>query len=76
MWEYSQKHAMKDYVDFKLLGMLSGSGVIMSTSNKPILTVDGFKGVKLRSPSPSACGFASGDVGRLLDRRGAGRRGH
>ena len=54
MWEYSQKHAMKDYVDFKLLGMLSGSGVIMSTSNKPILTVDGFKGVKLRSPSRSA----------------------
>ncbi|MBP8271410.1 MAG: TRAP transporter substrate-binding protein [Sphaerotilus sp.] len=54
MWEYSQKYAMKDYADFKLLAMFSGSGVIMSTSSKPILTVDGFKGVKLRSPSRSA----------------------
>jgi TRAP-type transport system periplasmic protein len=54
MWEYSQKFAAKDYVDFKLLAMFSGSGVIMSTANKPILSVDGFKGVKLRSPSRSA----------------------
>jgi len=54
MWEYSQKYAMKDYTDFKLLAMFTGSGVIMSTSSKPILTVDGFKGVKLRSPSRSA----------------------
>lgn len=54
MWEYTQKHGMKDYTDFKLLGMFTGSGIIMSTSSKPILTVDGFKGVKLRSPSRSA----------------------
>jgi TRAP-type C4-dicarboxylate transport system substrate-binding protein len=54
MWEYSQKHAVKDYADFKLLAMFTGSGIIMSTSSKPILTVDGFKGVKLRSPSRSA----------------------
>lgn len=54
MWEYSQKYAMKDYADFKLLAMFTGSGVIMSTSSKPILTIDGFKGVKLRSPSRSA----------------------
>jgi len=54
MWEYTQKFAMKDYADFKLLAMFSGSGIIMSTSSKPILTVDGFKGVKLRSPSRSA----------------------
>jgi TRAP-type C4-dicarboxylate transport system substrate-binding protein len=54
MWEYSQKYATKDYVDFKLLAMFTGSGVIMSTSSKPILSVDGFKGVKLRSPSRSA----------------------
>ena len=54
MWEYSQKYAAKDYVDFKLLAMFTGSGVIMSTASKPILNVDGFKGVKLRSPSRSA----------------------
>jgi TRAP-type C4-dicarboxylate transport system substrate-binding protein len=54
MWTYSQKYAMKDYADFKLLAMFTGSGIIMSTSSKPILTVDGFKGVKLRSPSRSA----------------------
>jgi TRAP-type C4-dicarboxylate transport system substrate-binding protein len=54
MWEYSQKYASKDYADFKLLAMFTGSGIIMSTSSKPILTVEGFKGVKLRSPSRSA----------------------
>lgn len=54
MWEYSQKFAMKDYADFKLLAMFTGSGIIMSTASKPILNVDGFKGVKLRSPSRSA----------------------
>jgi TRAP-type transport system periplasmic protein len=54
MWEYSQKYAAKDYADFKLLAMFSGSGVIMSTGSKPILDIKGFKGVKLRSPSRSA----------------------
>ena len=54
MWEYSQKYAAKDYADFKLLAMFTGSGVIMSTASKPILNVEGFKGVKLRSPSRSA----------------------
>jgi TRAP-type C4-dicarboxylate transport system substrate-binding protein len=54
MWDYSQRFATKDYADFRLLAMFSGSGVIMSTSSKPILTVDSFKGVKLRSPSRSA----------------------
>lgn len=54
MWDYSQRFATKDYADFRLLAMFTGSGVIMSTSSKPILTVDGFKGVKLRSPSRSA----------------------
>jgi len=54
MWEYTQKYGMKDYADFKLLAMFTGSGIIMSTASKPILTVDDFKGVKLRSPSRSA----------------------
>jgi TRAP-type C4-dicarboxylate transport system substrate-binding protein len=53
MWEYSQKCAMKDYADFKLLARFTGSGIIMSTSSKPILTVDGFKGVKLLVPGVS-----------------------
>jgi TRAP-type C4-dicarboxylate transport system substrate-binding protein len=54
MWEFSQKYAARDYADFKLLAMFTGSGVIMSTASKPILNVEGFKGVKLRSPSRSA----------------------
>jgi TRAP-type transport system periplasmic protein len=59
MWEYSQKYAAKDYADFKLLAMFTGSGVIMSTASKPILDVHGFKGVKLRSPSRSAAKLLS-----------------
>jgi len=51
MWEYSQKFAMKDYADFKLLAMFSGSGVIMSTASKPILNW-------LRSSSSTSCSAA------------------
>jgi TRAP-type C4-dicarboxylate transport system substrate-binding protein len=54
MWEYTQAHGGKDYADFRLLAMFSGSGIIMSTASKPILSVEDFKGVKLRSPSRSA----------------------
>ena len=65
MWEYSQKYATKDYADFKLLAMFTGSGIIMSTSSKPILTVEGFKGVKLRSPSRSAAKLLTAlEIGR------------
>jgi hypothetical protein len=38
--EYSQKYATKDYADFAA-GHVHGSGIIMSTSSKPILTVEG-----------------------------------
>lgn len=51
MWEYYQKNAQEDYKDFKVLAIFSASNVVISTASKPILTVDGFKGVKLRSPS-------------------------
>jgi TRAP-type transport system periplasmic protein len=51
MWEYAQKHAMEDFKDFKVLAVFSASGVVISTATKPILTVEGFKGTKLRSPS-------------------------
>ncbi|MBQ0944691.1 TRAP transporter substrate-binding protein [Ideonella sp. 4Y16] len=51
MWEYYQKHGQEDFKDFKVLAIFSASNVVMSTASKPILTVDGFKGVKLRSPS-------------------------
>ena len=54
MWEYYTKFATKDFVDFKMLAMFSGTGVIFSTSSKPIVALDSFKGVKLRSPSRSA----------------------
>ena len=51
MWEYYLKHAQDDYKDFKVLAIFSASNVVISTANKPVLTVDGFKGLKLRSPS-------------------------
>ncbi len=57
MWEYYQKHGQDDFKDFKVLAIFSASNVVMSTANKPILTVDGFKGVKLRSPSRFAALF-------------------
>ena len=34
--------------------MFTGTDLVMSTASKPILALDGFKGVKLRSPSRSA----------------------
>lgn len=57
MWEYYQKHGQEDFKDFKVLAIFSASNVVMSTASKPILTVDGFKGVKLRSPSRFAALF-------------------
>lgn len=57
MWEYTQKYGKDDFKDFHLLGLWSASNVVMSTASKPILTVDGFKGVKLRSPSRFAALF-------------------
>jgi TRAP-type C4-dicarboxylate transport system substrate-binding protein len=57
MWEYYNKHGQEDFKDFKVLAIFSASNVVMSTASKPILTVDGFKGVKLRSPSRFASLF-------------------
>ncbi len=54
MWEYYTKFATKDYVDYKMLAMFSGSGVIFSTASKPLLGLETFKGIKLRSSSRSA----------------------
>lgn len=57
MWEYYQKHGQADFKDFKVLALFSASNVVMSTASTPILTLDGFKGVKLRSPSRFAALF-------------------
>lgn len=57
MWDYYQKNGQEDFKDFKVLAIFSASNVVMSTASKPILTVDGFKGVKLRSPSRFAALF-------------------
>jgi len=54
MWEYYTQFGAKDYADYKMLAIFSGSGVIFSTSNKPLLGLDSFKGVKLRSSSRAA----------------------
>ena len=61
MWAYYQKHAQDDYKDFKVLAIFSASNVVISTANKPVLTADGFKGLKLRSPSR----FAALLIGQL-----------
>lgn len=54
MWAYTTQFGTKDYADYKLLAIFSGSGVIFSTANKPLLGLDSFKGVKLRSSSRAA----------------------
>jgi TRAP-type transport system periplasmic protein len=54
MWEYYTQFGAKDYADYKMLAIFSGSGVIFSTSHKPLLGLDSFKGVKLRSSSRAA----------------------
>jgi TRAP-type C4-dicarboxylate transport system substrate-binding protein len=54
MWEYYTQFGTKDYADYKMLAMFSGSGVIFSTSAKPLLGLESFKGIKLRSSSRAA----------------------
>ncbi len=51
MWDYTQKHGLEDFKDFKLLSVFSASNVVISTASKPVLSVDDLKGLKLRSPS-------------------------
>jgi len=51
MWEYTQKHGLEDFKDFKLLAIHSTTNVVISTANKPVLSLQDIKGLKLRSPS-------------------------
>ncbi len=51
MWEYTQKHGMDDFKDFKVLAIFSASNVVISTASKPVMTTEDLKGLKLRSPS-------------------------
>ncbi len=51
MWEFTEKYAKDDYKDYELLALWSSSNLIISTTDKPTLTVESFKGLKLRSPS-------------------------
>ena len=51
MWDYTQKHGLQDYKDFKLLAIFSGSNVVISTASKPVMSLEDLKGLKLRSPS-------------------------
>lgn len=60
MWEYTQKYGMEDYKDFKVLAIFSASNVVISTANKPVLSADDIKGMKLRSPSRFSSLFLSG----------------
>ena len=60
MREYTQKYAMEDFKDFKVLAIFSGSNVVISTAKKPVLGVDVLNGLKLRTPSRYAAPFLSG----------------
>jgi len=51
MWEYTQKHGLEDFKDFRLLAIHSTTNVVISTANKPVLSLQDIKGLKLRSPS-------------------------
>jgi len=51
MWDYTQKYAMDDFKDFKVLSIWSGSGIVISTASKPVIVPEDIKGLKLRSPS-------------------------
>lgn len=57
MWEYTQKHGMEDYKDFKVLAIFSASNVVISTASKAVLVPSDIKGLKLRSPSRFASLF-------------------
>lgn len=59
MWEYTQKYAMADFKDFKVLAVFSGTNLIFNTAKKPIAASSDFKGLKLRSPSRFASLFLS-----------------
>ncbi len=63
MWEYTQKNGMEDFKDFKLLAIFSGTNLVISTSNKPVLVPEDLKGLKLRSPSRFAALFLSAQGG-------------
>lgn len=51
MWEFTQKYAMEDYKDFKLLAMHSGGNGVFHTAKTPILSSSDLKGLKIRAPS-------------------------
>ncbi len=51
IWDYTQKYAMDDFKDFKVLSIWSGSGIVISTASKPVIVPEDIKGLKLRSPS-------------------------
>ncbi|MFZ9733450.1 MAG: TRAP transporter substrate-binding protein [Burkholderiaceae bacterium] len=50
-WDFVQKHAQEEFKDVKLLAIhVHGPGNIF-TRNKPITSLDDFKGMKLRAPT-------------------------
>ncbi len=51
MRDYYEHHAKKEFEAYKVLAVHSGSGQIINTSARPLLTLDSFRGVKLRTPS-------------------------
>jgi len=63
MWDYLQASGKDDFKDFKVLAIFSASNTIISTANKPVLTAEDLKGLKLRSPSRFTSLFLSAQGG-------------
>lgn len=59
MWDFTSKSAMEDYKDFKLLAIFSTTDLVISTTNKPVLTIQDMKGLRIRSPSRNASALLS-----------------
>ena len=50
MWDYTQKYAMDDFKDFKVLSIWSGSGIVISTASKPVIVPEDIKGLEAAQP--------------------------
>ena len=51
MWEFYQKYAVNDFNAYRVLAVHSGSGQLLNTRTKPLLTLASMIGAKLRAPS-------------------------
>lgn len=63
IWEFYEKALKDDFKDYHVLALHSDGGMQLHNASKPVTTLDGFKGVKLRASTRMTA--------RLLDSLGA-----